>query len=369
MKDPIIIVGAGASGIGMGVLLKRLGLPFLIIDQARVGASFTAWSEETRFISPSFSGNAFGAVDLNAVTPDTSPAFSLKSEHPKGKAYANYLWHLSEYFKLPIRNNTKINRVEHHSGGEYQYILYTDDEVFETNFLIWATGEFFYPNVSKLHGAEHCLHYQEVKSWADLEGDEFHIIGAYESGVDAAYHLINSGKKVTLFDGGHQLKQHSSDSSYTLSPFTRERYESIKDDLCVINEKVNFVKKTETGFDIQTSDKIIYSSSQPINCTGFEGGVSLVKDLFEFDEGHVQLNDYDESTICPNLFLVGPQVRHGDAIFCFIYKYRQRFGVVGEQLSQRMSGDPQRCEEMIEYYRSKNFYLDDLSCCDDECVC
>ena len=34
--------------------------------------------------------------------------------------------------------------------------------------------------------------------YADLEGDNFLIIGGYESGIDAAYHLANNGKKVVL---------------------------------------------------------------------------------------------------------------------------------------------------------------------------
>ena len=40
----------------------------------RVGESFLRWPAETRFISPSFTGNFFGAPDLNAITPDSSPA-------------------------------------------------------------------------------------------------------------------------------------------------------------------------------------------------------------------------------------------------------------------------------------------------------
>ena len=41
--------------------------------------------------------------------------------------------------------------------------------------------------------------------------------------------------------------------------------------------------------------------------------------------GDPKLTKCDESTICPGLFLCGPQVRQDDQIFCFVYKYRQRF--------------------------------------------
>ena len=67
----------------------------------------------------------------------------------------------------------------------------------------------------------------------------------------------------------------------------------------------------------------------------------------------------------PDCFLVGPQVRHDDLIFCFIYKYRQRFGVVANAIGERLGMDT----TPLETYRNEGLYLDDLSCCGEECVC
>lgn len=369
-KDTVVIVGAGAAGIGMGVLLKRLEIPFIIIEQDTVGASFKKWSKETRFISPSFSGNAFGVVDLNAVTPDTSPAFSLQSEHPTGEGYARYLSDLARYFELPVYDNTKVEKVEHTPNGEQNFIIHTPKTKVVTNHLIWATGEYAFPDKTAFRGADQCLHYADVDSWANVEGDSAMIIGAYESGVDAAYQLAKLGKIVTLFDSDNTLKKHGSDSSYTLSPFTRDRFNEVKDRIRVIDAKVTQVYKKDDEYVIEASDGCNYTSlTQPVNCTGFTGGASQIQNLFDFSSGYAQLNEHDESTICPNLFLVGPQVRHGNAIFCFIYKYRQRFGVIAETLSKRLKSDPQLCVDTLDYYRDQNFYLSDLSCCEDDCVC
>lgn len=369
-KDTVVIVGAGAAGIGMGILLKRLDIPFLIIERDEVGASFSQWAKETKFISPSFSGNAFGVVDLNAVTPDTSPAFSLQSEHPTGEGYARYLSDLARYFELPVYTNTSVDRVEHTPNGEQNFILHTSETTVGTNHLIWATGEYAFPNKDAFTGADQCLHYADVDSWANFEGDSAMIIGAYESGVDAAYQLAKLGKIVTLFDSDNTLTKHGSDSSYTLSPFTRDRFNEVRDRVRVIDAQVNKVYKKDDEFVIEGSDGCSYTSlTQPVNCTGFNGGASQIQELFNFEPGYAELNEFDESTVCPNLFLVGPQVRHGNAIFCFIYKYRQRFGVVAEELSRRLNGDEQLCLDVLDYYRDQNFYLRDLSCCEDDCVC
>ena len=75
--------------------------------------------------------------------------------------------------------------------------------------------------------------------------------------------------------------------------------------------------------------------------------------------------DEDESSHTPGLFVTGPMVRHDAAIFCFIYKFRQRFAVVANAIAKRLVVDP----EPLEKYRKKQMFLDDLSCCGEECEC
>ena len=94
-------------------------------------------------------------------------------------------------------------------------------------------------------------------------------------------------------------------------------------------------------------------------------GAKLVSDLFEKrEDGYPLLNEQDESTIVRTL-LCGPAVRHDDHIFCFIYKYRQRFAVVAKAIATSM-GLP---AEGLETYRQWGMYLDDLSCCGGDCFC
>ena len=123
-------------------------------------------------------------------------------------------------------------------------------------------------------------------------------------------------------------------------------------------------------YSIITSDgEVLESKHRPINCTGFDTSISLVKDLFNHNEKYPLVNEVDESTKTENLFLVGPQVKHRNALFCFIYKYRQRFAIVAREIATRENLSPDVLSEVVEEYKSKNFFLDDLSCCDDECLC
>ena len=67
------------------------------------------------------------------------------------------------------------------------------------------------------------------------------------------------------------------------------------------------------------------------------------------------------------LFL--PQNLVDNALFCFIYKYRQRFAIVADRIALRKKMDRSIVREVLKDYKENNFYLKDLSCCDDECVC
>ncbi|MEM6315574.1 MAG: NAD(P)-binding domain-containing protein, partial [Planctomycetota bacterium] len=109
-----------------------------------------------------------------------------------------------------------------------------------------------------------------------------------------------------------------------------------------------------------------YTKTPPLFAGGFEGSLKLVADLFEQrEDGFPLLSENDESTRTPGLFLSGPAVRHENHVFCFIYKFRQRFAVVAKAIATNL-GLP---AEALEQYRNWGMYLDDLSCCGEECVC
>jgi hypothetical protein len=100
--------------------------------------------------------------------------------------------------------------------------------------------------------------------------------------------------------------------------------------------------------------------------TGFESGLGLVDDHFEFENSQPQLTERDESTTTSGLFLAGPQVARNGQQFCFIYKFRQRFAVVADEIAARLDIDRTPLEE----YREKSMFLEDLSCCEpDMCDC
>ena len=502
----VIIVGAGASGIGVGLMLTGLfGLEpdrVLLIERgSKVGDTFRKWPKEMRFISPSFNSQGWTqSFDLNSVAYGTSPAFTLHAEHPTGAQYADYLEALAETNELNVKTDTEVLSIKPFDDG-FDMDAQTLSEQkagFEveirpskggittklrSRFVVWAAGEFQYPRAMTeplFPGSELCRHNSSVRSWSDLAGDDFVVIGGYESGMDAASNLSKCSKRCTVISSTACWDVSTEDPSTELAPYTsmriRQACASQNPPRLLAPLRVTSVEKDSSEYVVKATwgspvvheggerrepvqsaamvaelaklnqtegtEFVLRTPQPPLLCAGFAGSVKLgvAKDLFawgdpakeqgfedlpEFDaesarkeakgmkvaelreelkamgqstegtkpelierlvashqaeadsedeemepekkgcaEGAPLLNKLDESTTTPGLFLVGPAVRHGDLSFCFVYKFRQRFGIVANAICKGLGRNTDRA---VESCRKMNMYLDDLKCCEATC--
>ncbi len=369
MHANVVIVGAGPAGLGMARVLRDLAIPDVrIVERERIGSSFRAWPKSMRFISPSFPGNAFGLTDLNAISFDSSPGFSAKREHLSGAEYASYLEQAAAAFGLSVITGVDVEGLD--PDGD-EIALHTSGGEIRADFVIWAAGQFQYPSDGSIPGAEHGVHSSRIKRWSDHDGEDVIVIGGYESGIDAAIGLADAGKSVTVLSRTPAWDSNDTDPSVALSPHTRHRLDQAlrrKSIKLLGDADVLGLERIDGSVRVLTSDGRSWaSSSQPILATGFAGSTSLIEEWFAFDnDGCPLLTPQDESTEFPGLFLIGPEVKHRGHLFCYIYKFRQRFAVVARTIAGRLGVDT----SPLEIYRANNMFLDDLSCCEaDNCLC
>jgi len=263
------------------------------------------------------------------------------------------------------------------------------------------------------------MHNSEVESWKDLEGSEHLVIGGYESGIDATVNLAKHSKAVTVIGRRASWAQRLADPSLELAPYTRQRLrearESSGDKLRLVGNrevyKVSEDKKKKL-FTVHTrpahgsrtrpgkrgkeaasgatpgqphgdhsscthgkkKEEVPWEltvPNPPILANGFKGSVAtIIKSLFHWTKpggpcgaSDPMLNEVDESTKTAGLFLCGPQVRHEGVVFCFIFKFRQRFAIVANAIAKRMGLDESKTKETEERYRKAQMFLDDLECC------
>lgn len=373
MKKDIIIIGAGAAGIGMGCTLKQLGIEnFIILEKGVVGESFFNWPKETRLITPSFTTNGFGFPDINAVVPNTSPAFTFEKEHLSGEEYGEYLQMIANHFDLPIIENCCVNTVEKIEQG---YRLLTTQNIFETQYIIVATGEFQYPNRLNINGAELATHYGEIDSFDVTSENSFVVIGGNESGVDTAINLVDKGNTVKLYTSDFGKNAKVPDPSIALSPITKSRLKHILENTNQLeifeNKTLQMITENDGTYQLLFTDgDIVKTENTPLLATGFLNTVQYIKgdSLFTYNkEGIPLVNEHDESTISNNVFLVGPSLRHGKVIFCYIYKFRQRFAIVAQIIADRLNIKID--EKGLNLYKRNQMYLESSDCCDVICDC
>ena len=371
-ETKVVIVGAGPAGLGCAVLLKSMGIKacdMLVLEAKTIGGSFKAWPKEMRMITPSFPSNGYHQTDLNAITPDTSPAFSLGKEHPNGPEYAEYLCSVVKHYEVQVQENTKVTEIT--PQNENGFLLNTESgETIHTQYLIWAGGEFSAPRLRAFKGSELCLHSSQISSWNDCQEEHYALIGSYESGVDAAFNLATRGKRVTLVDANCDQPD-TYDPSRVLSPYTAERLSSMANmDLVELEQgfQVSEVRSTEYGYElVSTRGNTLPSIGKPINCTGFATHLGPAANLFDMNEDGLPIvNKYDESTRHRNLFLSGPKLVHGNVLLCFIYKFRARFAtpcsIIGAELELDTS--------ILSHYQQAGMLLDDFACCEtQQCFC
>lgn len=350
--------------------MKACGVENLaILDRRGVGASFEHWPAQMRMITPSFHSNPFGQVDLNAITPQTSVADYLGREHPSGPDYARYLRAVADFYRLPVESGVEVGAMKK-KGREF--VVETSEGPRRARFVIWAAGEFFQPHRGGIVGAELCRHNSEVADWSGLPGVEHAIIGGFESGIDAAVHLARAGKSVHVFSRGEPWHTDHSDPSRTLTPYTRDR---LKAAFLEAPGSIRFYKNADIVEVKDFGDRYVLLdqegvpfevSTPPILCTGFRGALRGVEEhFFAGDDVPVFTEEADESPVTEGLFYSGPALRHRGTLFCFIYKFRARFGIVAREIAIRLGLE---WEGPLKLWRERGFLVEDLACCTD-CRC
>nr|WP_311737130.1 NAD(P)-binding domain-containing protein [Microbacterium endophyticum] len=234
---------------------------------------------------------------------------------------------------------------------------------------MWAGGEFGQPLQPRLSGSSFADGAREPAAWEPRDGRVL-VIGGYESGIDIACHHVERGAHVTVVDASTPWDAGTgSDPSFRLAPRSRTRLSAAGSTgrLTLVDAHAAAIKKDGTKWVVRLdSGASVRTDSRPIAATGYGPGLGPVEGLFSLrPDGWPELDEDDQSTLTPGLFLSGPAIRHGGLKFCFVYKFRQRFAHIARVIGERAEKDT----GALEAWRAAGMLTDDLSCCGVECAC
>lgn len=177
-----LIIGAGQAGLTTGYHLQQLGREFLIVDgNARIGDNWRQHYDSLTLFTPA-KVNGLDGLPM----PGDPWHFTTKDE------MADYLEAYAVTFDLPVRMQTRVDRLEARDYGGFLARL-GDSEVTCDNVVI-CTGTFgrtpsLPPFASDVDPGIRQLHSSEYRRPSQLADGPALVVGASHSGLDIAYEL------------------------------------------------------------------------------------------------------------------------------------------------------------------------------------
>ncbi len=209
-KVHVAIIGAGITGIVVGTMLERAGVPYTIFERHPDLGGGT-WEANTYPPGPLRHPGVPLPVPVREELPvDRSPA-----TQPDLKEYLKYVAN-----KQGVTPHVQLNsEVEHAAWSQdkqkWELLIEHDGKksTFEANFLIHGGSFFGTPKKPEIEGMENfhgpIMHTAEWDHDVDLAGKRLGIIGNGSSGVQLVPHLAEIGSSLEIFQRtpamGHAL--------------------------------------------------------------------------------------------------------------------------------------------------------------------
>src|SRR4051812_9202351 len=194
--DPVetfdtIVIGGGQAGLSVGYYLKRSGTSFVILDaNERIGGSWRTrcWNSLRLFTPARYNGLP--------GWPFPAPSWS----YPTAGETADYLEAYAERFQLPVRLNTRVDRLTRADG---RYLVEAGEQRLTADCVVFASGFYGTPSIPELAGELDPrivqMHSSDYREPSQLRPGGVLLVGAGNSGADIALEVSRSHR--TLLSG------------------------------------------------------------------------------------------------------------------------------------------------------------------------
>ena len=185
-----IVAGAGPAGLAAAAVLSRRGFDVLVIERGpAVGMRWRERYEELR---------------LNTMRVfSTLPGYRFErryGRYPRREDLVEYLDRYAAHHRLTIRFGTELHGVE--AAGDGGWRLETSGAPLLARYAVVATGYDAVPSMPHWPGSDsftaELIHAADFRAAADYRGRDVLIVGAGNTGIDIAGHLLDAGASVRL---------------------------------------------------------------------------------------------------------------------------------------------------------------------------
>lgn len=183
-RHPVVIIGAGPAGLATAAALRRRRINPVILEQGEaVGTSWRHRHEDLR---------------LNTIRwLSDLPGLRIPRAAGRWVSRDDYLDYLERFAKtahLDVRCGVHVRRIDRSADG---WQVSTDDGVYRSRHVVVATGHDRLPRLPDWPGRmgfqRPIRHVATLRRAADLAGARVLLVGAGNSGVEIAGHLVDAG--------------------------------------------------------------------------------------------------------------------------------------------------------------------------------
>ncbi|WP_442590112.1 YpdA family putative bacillithiol disulfide reductase [Pedobacter sp. AW31-3R] len=187
----VLIIGAGPIGLACGIEARKAGLHYLIIDKGALVNSLYNYPVFMTFFSTS-QKLEIGGVPFVSISPK-----------PNRNEAVEYYRRVAEKFELNIHLFEQVlgvNKIE-----EEKFEVTTSKRTYKAKNVIISTGFYDVPLLLNVPGEDlpKVTHYYKDPHLYAFQ--HVVVIGANNSGIDAALETYRKGAKVTLVIRGNEL--------------------------------------------------------------------------------------------------------------------------------------------------------------------
>jgi thioredoxin reductase (NADPH) len=286
----ILIIGGGPIGLACALAAKEKGLSYVILEKGALVNSLFNYPANMSFFSTSEKLEIGG---IPFVSNNFKPTRPEALEYYRRVATSN---------QLRIHLQEQALSVKKLSDG---YSISTSrDKTYLADNLIIATGFFDIPVLMNVpgEGLSKVTHYYKEAHFYAMQ--KVVVVGASNSGVDAALETFRKGASVTMIVKGPEI---GTRVKYWVRPdiINRIKEGSIK---AYFNSKITRI--TETTVEVNTPDgDIVIDNDYVIAMTGYKPNFAFLKESgIELSDDEIMCPAYNSETMessLPGLYLAG----------------------------------------------------------------
>lgn len=290
----LLVVGAGPTGLSVGIAAAKAGIRCILLDRATVVSAIEKYPLGMTFFS---TPERIEIGDIPLVTT---------SEKPTRRDGLIYYRRVAEHYHLDIRVRETVTCITRESDGTFLVsVRRPHDEVsYRADAIVIATGYYDQPNPLGVPGEElpHVSHYfvEGHRHWRQ----KVVIVGGGNSAVDAALESWRAGAEVTMILRGDAL--HPTVKAWVLPDITNRLNEgSIK---VRHRSRVRAITPTHVAIanDRGVTEEI--PADRVLLMTGYRPDLGLLRSLGVPIDAESGVPAHDEATMStpvPGVYIAG----------------------------------------------------------------